>query len=148
MILPLCVIDITDKLDKDPVYVCTVEDIRDWEKKHGRIPEGAFVALRTDMYKDWQSNPSRFKRYPFPCWSFEAIKFLYDERNITANGHEALDTSTDPKIEAWLLGQGHWQIEALANLDKVPEAGALIVVAWPKPESSTGFPCRAFAILP
>jgi kynurenine formamidase len=64
MILPLCVIDITGKLDKDPAYVCTVEDIRDWEKKHDRIPEGAFVALRTDIYKDWHSNPSRFKRHP------------------------------------------------------------------------------------
>ena len=25
----------------------------------GAIPRGAFVALRTDMYKDWDSNPER-----------------------------------------------------------------------------------------
>ena len=26
--------------------------------------------------KDWDSNPERFKRSPFPAWAFETIKFL------------------------------------------------------------------------
>jgi len=26
--------------------------------EHGRVPKGAFAALRTDMYKDWDSNPN------------------------------------------------------------------------------------------
>jgi hypothetical protein len=33
-----------------------------------------FAALRTDMYKDWETNPERFKRAPFPAWSLEAIR--------------------------------------------------------------------------
>ena len=37
-----------------------------WEKKHGRVPKGSFVALRTDMSKDWDSNPERFKRSAVP----------------------------------------------------------------------------------
>ena len=67
-----------------------------------------------------------------------------------ANGHEAMDTDTtkDMKSETWLLRHGHWQIEVMANLDKVPATGALIVVAWPKPKGGLGFPVRAFAILP
>jgi kynurenine formamidase len=36
----------------------------------------------------------------------------------------------------------------MANLDKVPATGALIVVTWPKPAQGLGFPARAFAILP
>jgi kynurenine formamidase len=36
----------------------------------------------------------------------------------------------------------------MANLDKVPVTGALIVVTWPKPEHGLGFHARAFAILP
>jgi kynurenine formamidase len=36
----------------------------------------------------------------------------------------------------------------LANLDQVPEAGALIVATWPKAEHGSGFPARAFAIVP
>jgi kynurenine formamidase len=150
MILPLVVFDITPMLSKDPNHALTIGDIKAWESKHGRVPAGSFAALRTDMYKDWRTDPQRFKRYPFPAWSFEAIKFLYEERGIVANGHESMDTDTtrELKSESWLLKRGHWQIEAMANLDKVPATGALIVVTWPKAERGLGFPARAFAILP
>ena len=150
MILPLVVFDITPLLRKDPNHALTVDDIKGWEQRHGRVPPGAFAALRTDMYKDWTTNPQRFKRYPFPAWSLEAIKFLYEQRGVVANGHESLDTDTTEHLdsEAWLLKHGHWQIEVMANLDQVPATGALIVVSWPKPEHGLGFPARAFAILP
>jgi kynurenine formamidase len=36
----------------------------------------------------------------------------------------------------------------LANLDKVPEAKAIVVVAFPKPKGGSGFPARVFAIVP
>jgi kynurenine formamidase len=150
MILPLVVFDVTPMLDKDPNHALSVDDIKAWEAKHGRVPAGAFAALRTDMYKDWESNQARFKRSPFPAWSLAAIKFLFDERKVTAIGHEALDTDTTESMdsETWLLKQNHFQIEAMANLDKVPATGAVIVVTWPKVENGFGFPARAFAILP
>jgi kynurenine formamidase len=150
MILPLVVLDDTPYLAKDPNHAFSVADLRAWEKKHGRVPKGSFVALRTDMYKDWDTNPERFKRSPFPAWSFETIKFLYDKRGVTATGHESLDTDTTDKMESetWLLQKGHYQIEVMANLDKVPPKGALIVVTWPKVKNGLGFPARAFAILP
>ena len=150
MIGPLVVFDITPVLSKDPSHALTIEDIKGWEQRNGRVPAGAFAALRTDMYKDWDRNPKRFKRYPFPAWSFEAIRFLYEERGIAANGHESMDTDATEnlKSETWLLRHGHWQIEVMSNLDKVPATGALIVVSWPKPSHGLGFPARAFAILP
>jgi kynurenine formamidase len=150
MILPLVVFDLTPLLRTDPNHALSVDDILRWERRHGRVPAGSFAALRTDMYKDWDSNPQRFKRYPFPAWSFEAIRFLYEQRGIVANGHESMDTDTtsDMKSETWLLRRGHWQIEVMANLDQVPPTGALIVVSWPKPKRGLGFPARAFAILP
>jgi kynurenine formamidase len=150
MILPLVVFDLTPMLKTDPNHALSVEDLKAWESRHGRVPAGSFAALRTDMYKDWDANPQRFKRAPFPAWSLEAIKFLYEQRGIVANGHESMDTDAtdDLKSEAWVLRHGHWQIEVMANLDKVPPTGALIVVTWPKPEHGLGFPARAFAILP
>ena len=30
--------------------------------RDSRVPKGAFAALRTDMYKDWDADPERFKR--------------------------------------------------------------------------------------
>ncbi|MFO1458514.1 MAG: cyclase family protein [Verrucomicrobiota bacterium] len=150
MILPLVVFDATPMLRQDPNHAWNVADILAWEQRHGRVPHGAFAALRTDLSKDWDSDLERFKRQPFPAWSPEAIQFLYEQRGIVANGHESMDTDTTPdlKSETWLLHHGHWQVEVMANLDQVPETGALIVVAWPKPKDGLGFPVRAFAILP
>ena len=66
MILPLIVLDNTPYQAKDENHAFSITDLQRWERKNGRIPRGAFVALRTDMYKDWESNPERFKRLRFP----------------------------------------------------------------------------------
>lgn len=150
MILPLIVLDNTPYQKKDENHAFSLAELKAWEKKHGRVPRGSFVALRTDMYTDFDKNPERFKRAPFPAWAFETIKFLYEQRGVTATGHESLDTDITEKMESetYLLQKGHYQIEVMANLDKVPAKGALIVVTWPKVKKGLGFPARAFAILP
>lgn len=150
MLLPLVVFDITPLLNKDPDHALSVADIKGWEAVHGQVPKGAFAALRTDMGRDFDSHAERFKRAPFPAWSLAAVQFLFEQRGVTAIGHESLDTDTtdDFASEAWLLKHGHWQIEAMANLDQVPASGALIAVSWPKVKHGFGFPARAYAILP
>jgi kynurenine formamidase len=45
------VIDIADRASGDPDTVVTVDDIRRFERRHGRIPERAAVL----MYSGWQS---------------------------------------------------------------------------------------------
>jgi kynurenine formamidase len=150
MVLPLVVLDDTPYLAKDPNHAFSVDDLKAWERQHGRVPKGAFAALRTDMYKDWDADPKRFERSPFPAWAFETIKFLYEQRGVTATGHESMDTDTTDKMESetYILQHGHYQIEVMANLDKVPPTGALIVASWPKVRDGLGFPARVFAILP
>jgi kynurenine formamidase len=150
MILPLIVLDATPYLGADPNHAFSVEDLLAWEKKNGRAPSGAFAALRTDMAKDWEKDPARFKRASFPGWSLDVVKFLIERRGIVAIGHEALDADATEKMETetYLLNSGHYQIEAMDNLDKVPATGALIVATWPKVKDGLGFPARVFAILP
>jgi kynurenine formamidase len=150
MLLKLVVFDITPLLGADPNHALSIDDIKAWEKKNGRVPKGAFAALRTDMSKDWITNPERFKREPFPAWSLAAVKFLVEQRGVTAIGHEALDSDTTEKMdtETYILSSGHYQIEGMAHLDKVPPKGALIFVTWPKVKDGLGFPARAIAILP
>jgi kynurenine formamidase len=58
MIVPPVVFDTTPMLTKDPNHALTVADIQDWERRYGRVPAGCFVAVRTDMYKDWDTNRS------------------------------------------------------------------------------------------
>ncbi len=91
----------------------------------------------------------------YPGWSKEVLIYLYEQRNLTASGHETTDTDPgvatskgDYSLETYIVSQDKFQIELLTNLDKVPEYGALVVVAFPKPKKGSGFPSRIFAILP
>ena len=160
MVLPLVILDVHERVAENPDYTITMEDARNWESKHGPIPEGAFVAMRTDWSKRWPDvaamrNEDAEGIAHYPGWSMEVLRYLYEERKIIASGHEPTDTDPgvatskgDYALEAYVLGTNHYQIELLTNLDQVPEAGALVVVAFPKPKDGSGFPARVFAILP
>ena len=160
MFLPLVVIDVHEEIANNPDYVLTLDDIHKWETKHGRVPTGAFAAMRTDWSKRWPDNDAMQNRDSngishYPGWSLEALRYLYEKRGIIASGHETTDT--DPGVstsknnyecESYILKQNHYQIELMTNLDKVPEKGAIIVCTFPKPENGSGFPARLFAINP
>jgi len=160
MILPLVVLDIHARAAREPDTLVSMDDVAAWERRHGRIPAGCFVALRTDWSKRWPDDTSMQNKDSsgvahFPGWSKEVLRCLFEERTITACGHETTDTNCgldctrgDYSLETYVLSTNHYQIELLANLDKVPEAGALIVAAFPKPKNGSGFPARVFAILP
>lgn len=161
MLYPLCVIDITDKVAEDVHYAVKKEDIIAYEEKYGKIPDGAFVALRTDWSKHWPdmdklSGIAEDGSENFPGWTMEALKYIYEERNAAANGHETLDTDAsaeaakaeDLACERYVLAKGKLQVEVLDNLDKVAPAGALILVMWPRIEGATGLPVRAVGITP
>ncbi len=160
MILPLVVLDVHEKAVKNPDYTITMEDVKDWEKRHGPVPGGAFVAMRTDWSRRWpdmdaMQNKDANGIAHYPGWSPEVLKYLYEDRKITASGHETTDTDPgiatskdDYSLETYILKQNHYQIELLTNLDQVPEVGALVVAAFPKPKDGSGFPARVFAILP
>jgi kynurenine formamidase len=146
---PLVIIPIQDKVAKDPNYHLKVEDILTWEKKHGLIPEGSVVFVRSDWSKEWP-NPELAKRKQFPGVSLDALKFLHLERKILFHGHEPLDTDSTPTLEGehWLLHNGYAQAEGVANLDKVPEKGALVAIGYPKFKGGLGGYARYIAICP
>jgi kynurenine formamidase len=148
-IRPLVVINIADKVAKDQGYYLRVDDVKAWEAKYGRIPEGAVVMVRSDWYKRWNDIP-RFNEKRFPGVGLDALKFLHLQRNILFHGHEPLDTDATPNLEgeAWLMHHHFAQAEGVANLDKVPEAGALIVIGFAKPLGGTGGYARYVAIAP
>ena len=160
MVLPLVVIDVHKKVEQNPDYTIAMDDVRSWEKKHGKIPKGAFVAMRTDWSKRWpditaMQNKDAYGIAHYPGWSLDVLTYLYEVRKITASGHEPTDTDPgiatsqgDYSLEAYILNTDHFQIELLNNLDLVPEAGALVVIAFPKPKDGSGFPARVFAINP
>lgn len=119
-------------------------DIKAYEAEYGPIPDGAFVALRTDWYKNWPdmdklSGIADDGSENFPGWSLPALQYIYEERNAAANGHETLDTDAsaeaakagDLACERYVLGKGKLQIEVLQNLDRVlKERPACRHVCW------------------
>jgi kynurenine formamidase len=158
-LLPLVVLDIHERVRSDPDTTALMEDLRSWEATHGQIPPRAFVALRTDWSLRWPDNEAMENRGKDgfshrPGWSMEVLRFLVEERCVTAIGHETSDTDTgiavsakgDYSLERYFLGTGRWQVELIANLRDVPDAGALIFVGWPKPKGGSGFPVRAVAL--
>jgi kynurenine formamidase len=148
-IRPLVVIPIQDKAAKDPGYQMTLDDIHAREQRNGKIPEGSVVFIRSDWSKEWP-NAELATRKEFPGVTLEALKFLHLERKILFHGHEALDTDTTPTLEgeAWLLRNGYTQAEGVANLDQVPEKGALLAIGFPKLQGGTGGYARFIAICP
>src|SRR2546423_7752308 len=160
MVLPFIIIDVHSEAAKNADYTLSVERIKKWETDHGPIPAGAFVAMRTDWSKRWpdaaamgHTDSAGVSHYP--GWSLPALKYLYEDRKITASGHETTDTDPgiatskdDYSLETYVLKTDHYQIEMLANLDQVPETGALVVVSFPKPKGGSGFLARVFAICP
>ncbi|WP_242063087.1 cyclase family protein [Nostoc sp. FACHB-145] len=148
-IRPLVVIPIQDQVAKNANYHLAVQDILDWEKKHGKIPPGSVVFVRSDWSKQW-SDPNIASRTKFPGVKLEALKFLHLQRQILFHGHEPLDTDSTPNLEgeAWLLKNGYTQAEGVTNLEQVPETGALVVIGYPKFQGGLGGYARYIAICP
>ncbi len=161
MIYPLCIVDISAKVANDVHYAATADDIKAYEKIHGDIPNGAFVALYSGWAKHWPdmnaiSGIADDGSENFPGWSLDALKYIYETRNAAANGHETLDTDAsveaakagDLACERYVLSKSKLQVEVLTNLDKVAPAGALLIVTWTNIIGATGLPARLIAITP
>jgi kynurenine formamidase len=151
---PLVVISIVPQVRKDPTYALQVRDIRRFEQRHGRIPGGSVVMVRSDWSQRWTDDPEAAKALAadpaFPGVSLTAIKFLHLRRHILFHGHEPLDTDTTPTLEgeAWLMHHGYTQAEGVANLDAVPATGCLVSMGYPKLRGGLGGYARYVAICP
>jgi len=148
-IRPLVVISIVDQVKTNPNYALQVADIKAWEEKRGRIPEGSVVFVRSDWSKAWP-DPKLATLKEFPGVGLDALKFLHEERHILFHGHEPLDTDSTPNLEGevWLMHHGYAQAEGVANLDKVPETGALVIIGYPKFGGGLGGYARFIAVCP
>jgi kynurenine formamidase len=154
LIVPVVVIDIEEKATKNSDAELAVDDIKNFEKQNGQIPDHACVM----MYSGWEKHlkdslfvgldSKQVKHYP--GFSNDAINFLLKERNIAGIGVDVL--SFDPGIDEnytghkTLFAAGKWGVECVANLNKIPKTGATIIVAAPKVGKATGGFSRIIAV--
>ncbi|HLQ41192.1 MAG TPA: cyclase family protein [Tetragenococcus sp.] len=159
--LPLYVLHLEDKVKENPGYAVTVDDLKEFEKNYGEIPAGSFVAFSSGWYKNFDdavkfSNIDENGVEQTPGWSIPALKYLRRTRNVTAIGHETLNTDCGPEAaksdvllaEQFWLKEDKYQNELMANLDQVPAVGSVIFTAAPHILNAPGFPAEVFAIVP
>jgi kynurenine formamidase len=152
---PLAVVSVEARAAKDADAVLTVDDLLAWEKQHGRLPRGAFVAMRSG----WDARIGDATRFlnkdakgtmHAPGFSEQAAQFLVRERDIVGAGVDtlSLDAAQVQKFVAHLalLGAGKFGVELMANLGAVPPSGATVIVGGPKHEGASGGPVRVFAV--
>jgi kynurenine formamidase len=152
---PAVVVDVRADAAKDADYLLSPGRIEDWEKQHGRVPDGAIVLLRTGWAARWPDaqryrNQDGQGRMHFPGFSVEAVKVLI-ERKVSGLGCDTLSAdygaSTDFAVHHLALGAGLYQLENLADLSEVPEVGAFLIVAPIKLEGGSGGAVRVFALV-
>jgi kynurenine formamidase len=160
LIGPAVVIDVRPQASADPDYRLAVEDLRAWERTHGRIPPGAIVVLHSGWGARWPDRarslgtavPGDTANLHFPGFSRAAAEFLVRERTIDAVGTDTASIdhgpSTDFIAHRVLNGANVPALENLANLDRLPPAGATIVALPMKIRGGSGGPARVIAVLP
>ena len=153
-IAPACVIDSTAQVDADNEYLLTLDDVLAWEAQHGRIPAGSWVLMRTG----WQSRAftDAFlgdSHWPGPHPDVPA--FLASERDVIGFGTEPVGTdagiahsfSTPFPCHHHMHGSNRFGLSSLANMDKLPVTGALLITPPLKIINGSGSPCRVLALV-
>src|SRR5262245_4723049 len=155
LVVPAAVIDLRGRARKDADAVVTVDDIKAWEKAHGRLPRGCGVFLCSG----WDAKAGdakaflgqdRSKVLHFAGFSKEACQLLLEEREVAGLGVDTLSldigASKDFAVHKLWLGAGKWGLECVANLAKLPPAGATVFVGAPRVVGSSGGPTRAVGV--
>lgn len=155
LIAPLAVLDVTGQVRRNPDYEVSVEDIAQWEQIHGEIPAGSVVIARTGWGARWNSseqyrNADKKGVMHFPGYSADAAKFLVEGRAVLAVGIDTLSvdrgSSKSLSVHEYTLAHSVYHLENVANLERVPDAGALVVVAPMKLEGEVDGPVRILAL--
>ena len=154
LIVPIIVIDISARAATSADAQVTVDDLKDWERKHGRIPDRACVMMNSGWQR-WVHDP----RYlgtdakgtlHFPGFSTEAGNFLVAERRIWGVGVDtiSLDPGEDREYHTHkvLFEADKWAVENVANVEQLPPVGATMIVGALRVRGATASPARLIAV--
>jgi len=156
LIAPLVVLDVSANIANHPDYQISVEDIAQWEQAHDQIPSGSVVIARTGWDSRWNSVKDYRNADPegimhFPGYSHDAARFLVEGRNALGLGIDTLSIDHGPSkdfpVRQYTLAHSVYQLENVANLDRAPVTGGMVVVAPTKLESGSGGPVRILALV-
>lgn len=152
--VPIVVVDISGRVEENPDAVVTRDDLRRFERRHGRIPDGALVC----MYSGWEARVGSEEAYRnvgpdgkqhFPGFGKAAVEWLLARRRIRGIGVDTLSLDPGPSTtfdaHVTLLRANRYGLENLANLKRIPARGATAFVGLIPWQDGSGGPCRVIA---
>ena len=157
---PAVVIDHADRAATDPDHLLRVEDVEAFEAEHGPLPEGGWLLYRTGWdarAHDQAAFLNANETGPHtPGFDAECARHLATETGLAGVGVETVGTdagaahSFDPPfpVHHFVLGAGRYGLTQLANLERLPPTGAVLIVAPLKLVGGTGSPARVLALVP
>jgi kynurenine formamidase len=155
LIVPLVVVDIREKAEDNPDAQLTLDDLRRWERRHGRIPRDACVAMNSGWAEKVNTpefrNADRNGVLHFPGFHVEAAEFLLEERHVNGIAVDTLSLDYGPSpdfaVHYLWLPSNRWGLEAVANLDNLPPRGTTLIVGGPMIAGATGGISRLIALV-
>ncbi len=153
---PLVILDVRENVTSNSDYEVCVEDINAWEQSHGQISPSSVVMAYTGWDERWQRqldfrNQQSDGLTHYPGFSLDAAKLLVQSRSVVGLGIDTMSvdigaTTTYP-VHLFTSQLNIYHLENVANLAKVPPAGATVVVAPIKLEKGSGGPARVLALV-
>ena len=154
---PACVIDVTRDVEENEDYLLDVAALERWESKHGRVPRGAWVLLRTG----WSTRTGaaflnvRADGPHGPGFDRATSKLLAADRDVIGVGVETIGTDAgqagrfEPPFpnHSIMHGHGKFGLASLCNLHRLPPTGAVVIAAPLKLVGGSGSPVRAIALV-
>jgi kynurenine formamidase len=154
---PVCVIDCSSQSADNEDFLLDTAFIKDWEARHGKIPAGSWVLMRTDWSKRSGAAYLNMREdgAHTPGPTGDAIRYLVEERDIVGFGTETVGTDAgqathlSPPYPAHFLlhGANKYGLQCLANLDLLPPTGAILVCPPLKIKNGSGSPLRVLALV-
>jgi kynurenine formamidase len=160
LVRPAIVIDVAAAAAADADHRLSVDELRTWEARHGRIPEGAMVLLRTGWSARWpdkkrylgDDTPGDASRLHFPSYGADAARILVADRKVTALGVDTASIDHGPSkdfpVHQIVAAANVLGLENLTGLDALPPTGAWVIALPMKIAGGSGGPLRAIALVP
>ena len=158
LVAPVNVLDFAADCTANADFLLTIDHVKAWEAKHGAINAGEWVVLRSDWDKrshDENLFLNADETGPHtPGPTAEVIEYLLS-KGIVGWGSQCIGTDagqaggmTPPFPAHNLLHKNNcFGLASLANLDRLPAKGAILIAAPLKIKNGTGSPIRALALV-
>jgi kynurenine formamidase len=153
------VVDVSARAQEDADYQITVADLKAWEERHGKIPNGAILLLHTGFARLWpdakkylgtdEKGTDAVAKLHFPGLHPDAARWLVSERPIKAVGLDtaSIDYGQSTLFESHriLFEKNIPAFENVAALDQLPATGAYVIALPMKIKGGSGGPLRIVA---